>query len=196
LFEERRDKKVVPIDTRWEHGSQIQHAYAHTEYREQGKNRYAELQMVERLHDGRRHLRCSTRWSARRRRRPGATNESVTFTPSVRYIAVSRGVQNGKSSGITTLGESAKKRRARSSRSCPRSSRISQQSRDAVEQRAEIERCESETQTQTAQRREREGCEQRKAALFDNGDFTKSASQQVRVPTQSCGMNRAFSEDK
>jgi hypothetical protein len=49
LFVERRDKKVVPIDTRSEHGSQIQHAYAHTEYREQGKNRYAELQMVDSL---------------------------------------------------------------------------------------------------------------------------------------------------
>jgi hypothetical protein len=49
LFAERRDKKVVPIDTRSEHGSQIQHAYAHTEYREQGKNRYAELQMVDSL---------------------------------------------------------------------------------------------------------------------------------------------------
>jgi molybdopterin-guanine dinucleotide biosynthesis protein len=49
LFVERRDKQVVPIDTRSEHGSQIQHAYAHTEYREQGKNRYAELQMVDSL---------------------------------------------------------------------------------------------------------------------------------------------------
>ena len=49
LFVERRDKQVVQIDTRSEHGSQIQHAYAHTEYREQGKNRYAELQMVDSL---------------------------------------------------------------------------------------------------------------------------------------------------
>jgi hypothetical protein len=46
LFVERRDGKVVPIDTRSEHGSQIQHTYAYTEYREQGSKRYAELHMA------------------------------------------------------------------------------------------------------------------------------------------------------
>lgn len=49
LTVQRRDGKNVQIDTRSEHGSQIQHAYCHTEYREQGKNRYAELQMVDSL---------------------------------------------------------------------------------------------------------------------------------------------------
>jgi hypothetical protein len=49
LFVERRDGKVVPIDTRSEQGSQIQHAYAYTEYREQGSKRYAELHMVDAL---------------------------------------------------------------------------------------------------------------------------------------------------
>jgi hypothetical protein len=49
LFVERRDGKTVPIDTRSEKGSQIQHAYAYTEYREQGSKRYAELHMVDSL---------------------------------------------------------------------------------------------------------------------------------------------------
>jgi hypothetical protein len=49
LFLERRDGKTVPIDTRSEFGSQIQHAYAYTEYREQGSKRYAELHMVDAL---------------------------------------------------------------------------------------------------------------------------------------------------
>jgi len=41
---ERRDGKVVDVDTR-EHAG-VQHAYCSTEYREQGSTRYAELQLV------------------------------------------------------------------------------------------------------------------------------------------------------
>ena len=44
LFVERRDGKTVPIDTRQFPG--VQHGYAHTEYREQGSTRYAELHLV------------------------------------------------------------------------------------------------------------------------------------------------------
>jgi len=44
LHVERRDGKVVAVDTR-EH-SGVQHGYCSTEYREQGSTRYAELQLV------------------------------------------------------------------------------------------------------------------------------------------------------
>jgi hypothetical protein len=44
LFVERRDGQTVPIDTRQFPG--VQHGYAHTEYREQGSTRYADLQLV------------------------------------------------------------------------------------------------------------------------------------------------------
>jgi hypothetical protein len=45
LFVERRDGQTVPIDTRQFPG--VQHGYAHTEYREQGSTRYAELHLVD-----------------------------------------------------------------------------------------------------------------------------------------------------
>jgi hypothetical protein len=45
LFVERRDGHTVPIDTRQFPG--VQHGYAHTEYREQGSTRYAELHLVD-----------------------------------------------------------------------------------------------------------------------------------------------------
>jgi ATP-dependent exoDNAse (exonuclease V) alpha subunit len=45
LFVERRDGQTVPIDTRQFPG--VKHGYAHTEYREQGSTRYAELQLVD-----------------------------------------------------------------------------------------------------------------------------------------------------
>jgi hypothetical protein len=45
LFVERRDGQTVPIDTRRFPG--VQHGYAHTEYREQGSTRYAELHLVD-----------------------------------------------------------------------------------------------------------------------------------------------------
>jgi hypothetical protein len=47
LYVKRRDGQTVPIDTREFAG--VQHAYACTEYREQGSTRYAELQMVDAL---------------------------------------------------------------------------------------------------------------------------------------------------
>jgi hypothetical protein len=45
LFVERRDGQTVPIETRQFPG--VQHGYAHTEYREQGSTRYAELHLVD-----------------------------------------------------------------------------------------------------------------------------------------------------
>jgi hypothetical protein len=45
LFVERRDGQTVPIYTRQFPG--VQHGYAHTEYREQGSTRYAELHLVD-----------------------------------------------------------------------------------------------------------------------------------------------------
>jgi hypothetical protein len=45
LFVERRDGNTVSIDTRQFPG--VQHGYAHTEYREQGSTRYAELHLVD-----------------------------------------------------------------------------------------------------------------------------------------------------
>jgi len=44
LHVERRDGKVVAVDTREHPG--VQHRYCSTEYREQGSTRYAELQLV------------------------------------------------------------------------------------------------------------------------------------------------------
>ena len=45
LFVKRRDGQTVPIDTR--QFPAVQHGYAHTEYREQGSTRYAELHLVD-----------------------------------------------------------------------------------------------------------------------------------------------------
>ncbi len=44
LHIERRDGMVVPVDTREHPG--VQHGYCSTEYREQGRTRYAELQLI------------------------------------------------------------------------------------------------------------------------------------------------------
>lgn len=50
-FVERRDGQSVSIDTRQFRG--VQHGYAHTEYREQGSTRYAELHLVDQYVDQR-----------------------------------------------------------------------------------------------------------------------------------------------